>query len=203
MSRPALCARTSSAPSVGSPTTLPSTSLASLATRYGRIGVVDRRRGADGVLDRAFEAVADARDRVAVADVDDLDRGHLVHRQRAGLVGVDRRREPERLDRRQVLHDRVALREIDAAERQDHLGHGRERLGDRGDGERHRADEQRVPRGAAVAAQREHHDHREPGRAAIHRLNVLSSLRQRRLLLRGRRQHSGDLPELGVGAGRR
>ena len=35
MSSPALCARTSSAPSVGSPTTLPSTSLASLAMMYG------------------------------------------------------------------------------------------------------------------------------------------------------------------------
>jgi hypothetical protein len=32
MSRPALCARISRAPSVGSPTTLPSTSCASLAT---------------------------------------------------------------------------------------------------------------------------------------------------------------------------
>ena len=37
MSNCALCPRTSSAPSVGSPTTLPLTSLASFATRNGRI----------------------------------------------------------------------------------------------------------------------------------------------------------------------
>ena len=42
------------------------------------------------VADRSLEAVADARDRVAVGRIDDLDRRHLVHRQRSGLVRVDR-----------------------------------------------------------------------------------------------------------------
>src|SRR4029450_5831521 len=40
-----------------------------------------------------------AGDRVAPADDRHLDRGHLVERQRPGLVGVDRARRAERLDR--------------------------------------------------------------------------------------------------------
>ena len=99
MSSPALWARTSRAPSVGSPTTLPFTSLASLAMMYGMTASSMDGGGPRGVLDLALEAVADPRDRVAVDGVDELDRGHLVHRQRPGLVRVDRRRRSERLHR--------------------------------------------------------------------------------------------------------
>ncbi len=49
------------------------------------------------------------------AGFDDLDGGHLVHGEGAGLVGVDGRREPQGLDRGQVLDHGVALRQLHAA----------------------------------------------------------------------------------------
>ena len=87
--------------------------------------IVDRLGDADGMLNLAVEAIADARYRIPITDSDDLDHCHLIHRQRARLVGVDRRRESERLDRRQVLHDCIAFREIDAAQRKNDLCHCR------------------------------------------------------------------------------
>ena len=66
MSTPALCPRTSSAPSVGSPTTSPSTSLASLAIRKGKMAssMVSVEPAACSTL--PFQAVARAGDGVAV-----------------------------------------------------------------------------------------------------------------------------------------
>ena len=62
------------------------------------------------VLDLALGRVAAAGDRVAPAGDRQLDRGHLVERERAGLVGADRRRRAERLGRAQALDDRVRRR---------------------------------------------------------------------------------------------
>ena len=187
MSRPALWASTSSAPSVGSPTTLPSTSLASFAIDV-RAGW--RRRGCrccrPAWLIVALEAVADAGDRVAVGRIEHLDGGHLVHRQRAGLVGVDRRGEAERLDRRQVLDDGLLLGQLDAAQRQDHLD-----------------DRRAAPSGIAAMAsatavmksivhdcprlepEGEHDDHRYAGRADDPQRQRVHLLGERRLLRRG------------------
>ena len=105
----------------------------------------DRRRAPGRVVDLALERVAGARDGVAIARGADLHHRHLVHRQRAGLVRVDRRGERQRLDRRQLLDDRVALRQVDPTDREDPLGHRRQCLGDRRDRQRDRADEQHVP----------------------------------------------------------
>ena len=107
----------------------------------GQDRVLDRVRRAGGVLDLALELVARARDRVAVGRVDHLDRRHLVHRQRAGLVRVDRRGRTERLDRGEVLEHRAVPGELGGAEREDHLQHRRHRLRNRRDRERDRARE--------------------------------------------------------------
>ena len=70
-----------------------------------------RVRLARDAQDLALGRVALALDRVAAADDDELARGHLVERQRAGLVRADRRRRAERLDRAQPLDDRALGRE--------------------------------------------------------------------------------------------
>ena len=102
-------------------------------------------RLAGRVTDRSFQAVTSACDLVAVGRIDDLDRRHLVHGQRPGLVGVDRRGEPQRFNRRQVLDDRLLLGELDAAERQDHLDDHRQGQRDGRDRERNRGVEQHLP----------------------------------------------------------
>ena len=66
-------------------------------------------------LDPALRGVAVAVDRVAAARDRQLDRRHLVERQRPGLVGVDRRGRAERLRRAKALHDRVRLRRASAS----------------------------------------------------------------------------------------
>ena len=65
---------------------------------------------AAGVGDLAGRLVALAADRVAAAGDRHLDGGHLVERQRPGLVGVDRRGRAERLHGAQALHDGAGLR---------------------------------------------------------------------------------------------
>ncbi len=184
---------------MGSPTTLPSTSVGVAGDQVRQDRVLDRGRRARGVMDLALQPVAGAGDRVAVGRVHHhLDGGHLVQRQRAGLVGVDRRGEPERLHRREVLHDRVALGQVDPADRQDGLRHRGQGLGDGRDGQRDRADEQRVPGQVTLAAQDEHHDHGQPGRRRDPQGELVQFPGQRRLLPGGGGQHPGDLPQLGA-----
>ena len=162
--------------------------------------VLDRRGGAGRMMDLALQAVADAGDRVAVDRVQHLDHGHLVHRQSAGLVGVDRRRRAERLHRHQFLDDGVLPGQLLGAGREDHLQDGGQRRRDRRDGQCDGRDEQGVGRLPAGQPQREHHDHRgQRGRADPQGQGV-QLLGQRRLLLGRRGQHSGDLPNLGVAA---
>ncbi len=64
-----------------------------------------------------------------------LDRGHLVQRQRAGLVRVDRRGRAQRLGRRQPLHDRAGLGQLLRPPGQDGRDHRGQPDRDRGDGE--------------------------------------------------------------------
>ena len=89
-------------------------------------------------LDPALRGVAVAVDRVAAARDRQLDRRHLVERQRPGLVGVDRRGRAERLRRAKTLHDRVRLGERLRPHREDRRDDGGEARGDRGDRERDR-----------------------------------------------------------------
>ena len=81
----------------------------------------------------------------------------------------------------QVLDDRLLLRELDAAEREDDLDDHRQRQRDRRDRERDGGVEQRRPRLPAVEAEREHDDHRQPGRADDPQRQRVHLLRQRRL----------------------
>ena len=53
----------------------------------------------------------------------------------------------------------------------------------------------------SVAAEGEHHDHRQPGCGGDPQAQRVEFLRERRLLLGGGRQHSGDLSQLGIGPG--
>ena len=69
-------------------------------------------RGAGDRPDRAGLAVALALDGEPRAGGVERRDHHLVHRQRAGLVGVDRARRAERLDVGEVLDDRLGLGEL-------------------------------------------------------------------------------------------
>ena len=95
-----------------------------------------------GLGDLPGRLVAVAADRVAPADDRHLDRGHLVERQRPGLVRVERRRRAERLDRPEALHDRAGGGERLRALGQDRGDDRRERRRDGRDRERDRAQEE-------------------------------------------------------------
>ena len=115
------------------------------------LGVVGDEEGQDrrldgvgvagGVLDLAVEAVAHAGDRVAVGRVDHLDDGDLVHRERAGLVRVDRRGGAQGLHRVEALHDGAVGGELARTAGQDHLQHGRHGHRDGGQRQRDRGGE--------------------------------------------------------------
>ena len=92
---------------------------------------LDRVRVAGGVVDLAVEAVAHPGDRIPVRGVDHLDDGDLVHRQRAGLVRVDRRRRAQGLHRVEALHHGAVRSEIPGPAGQDDLQHRRHGHGHR------------------------------------------------------------------------
>ena len=83
-------------------------------------------------------------------------------RQRPGLVRADHRRRAERLDRGELLDDRLPARHPLHAEREHHRQHRRQPLRHRGDGQRH-ADEQHVDEVGRVSdvggEQDRRHDH--------------------------------------------
>ena len=144
-STPSLAASTTSAASVGSPITDPSSSTTASLSRArpsaepGEVG--DGRAGHR--QDRAGLAVALAFDgEPGTAGVQRGDH-HLVQRQRAGLVGVDRAGRAERLDVGEVLHHRLRLGQLLGAERQQARDERRHARRDRRDGHR-RAEQQQV-----------------------------------------------------------
>ena len=174
-----------------------------------RDGVAVRRALVDRLaLDREV-ALGDV---AAAADVDQRVGGgdgahrHLVAGQRAGLVRADHGGGAEGFDRRQLADDGVGRRHPPHAEAQAHGDDGGQRLGDRGDGERHREQEQpehdvERERGGAEQAGREHHgadsehDDAEPLAGAV------EFLLQRRRLLLGRLQQACDAADFGRHAG--
>ena len=163
---------------------------------------VDVRLSRD-LLDHALGRVAVAVDRVAAARDRQLHRGHLVERQRPGLVGVDGRRRAERLGRAQPLHDGVRLRERLRAHREDRGHHGGQAGRDRRDGECDRGEEDRVlklsPRDM-LSDDRD--DERGAGDDEDLARQLVQLLRQRRgrLVLLG--QHVRDVADLGRHPGR-
>ena len=160
---PPLAASATSAPSVGSPISSPSLThrVGGQHHRHQELVQRDLRLPGDaGDLARA--RVARALDRVAAADDRHLDRGHLVQRERPGLVRVDRRRRPEGLGRLQPLHDRAGLGQRLRAVRQDRRDHRGQVLRERADGEGDRGGEHHGELGAAGQVQRHRHDQRDP-----------------------------------------
>ena len=77
------------------------------------------------MADLSLQAVAAAGDGVAIGRIEHFDGGHLIHRQRSGFVGVDRRCEAQRLDGWQVLDDCFLLGKLNTAEREHHLDNHR------------------------------------------------------------------------------
>ena len=179
---------------MGSPTTLPSTSFACWPRGTG--GSRPRSCPRPGrVLHGALEPVADPGDREAVGWIHDLNRGHLVHRERAGLVGVDRGREPERLDRWEILHDGVPPGQLDAANRQDDLAVGS------ASGIAAIASETALTNSTSHGSPRCRPNANitiivRPAAEAIHSVGV-QLLRERRLLPSRGGQHAGDPAHLG------
>ena len=149
-----------------------------------------------GELHLAVETVALAGDRVVVLHGRDLAHGHLVERQRSGLVGVDRRRRPERLDRGQHLHDGVLLRHVDRPDRQDGRDDGRERIRNRAHGERHADPEQHLERLALHEAHHDDGDEREQRRDDDEDREAVDLFGERGLLHFLLGQQAGDVADL-------
>ncbi len=174
-----------------------------------RDGVAMRRAFVDLL---AFDREVALGDVAAAADVDQRVGGgdgaqrHLVAGQRAGLVRADHGCGAERLDRRQLADDGVGRRHPPHAEAQPHGDDGGQRLGDRGDGERHRKQEQAEhdierERGGAEQAGREHHGADSEHDDAQPLAGAVELLLQRRRLFLGRLQQACDAADFRRHAG--
>ena len=141
-------------------------------------------------------------DRVPAARGHHLDRGHLAERERAGLVGVDRRGGAEGLGRRQAFHDRAGPGQHLGPVGEDRGDHQGQRYRDRGDGEGDGGVEgrdERVPAGQVQRHRRDQRDapdHQDLLRQPVH----LPGQRRLDVLLLG--QHPGDAADLGRHPGR-
>ena len=152
---------------------------------------------AAGVADLADRRVAVAGDGVAAGHGRHLDGGHLVEREGAGLVGVERGRGAERLHRAQALHDRPGVGEHLGALRQDGRGDGREGRGDGRDRERDRAQEQLLQLDVAVQAEHGADHERDAGDDEDLVGQRVQLLGQRGLLVLRDLQHAADVADLG------
>jgi hypothetical protein len=163
---------------------------------------LDRQLDVAGhVQDAPGRRVALAVDAVAVARHHELAGRHLVQGQRAGLVGADRGRGPQGLDRAQALDDGALLGQLAGADRQQVGHHGRQARGDGGDGEGD-ADEEEVVE--VLATRKAEHDdqHQRGGRHDRDEHGELVELAgERRLLLLDPAEHPGDVPDLAGHAG--
>ena len=152
---------------------------------------------------RPSDRVALAVDRIAPPGDDQLACGHLVQRQRPGLVGADRRGRAERFDRAQPLHDRALGRQGLRTERE-HRRHDRGQAGrDRGDGEADPDEEEIVERLAANEADQNDERQSRRGHDRDQDGQLVELARERGLLLLDLAQHPGDLPHLGLHPRRR
>ena len=164
---------------------------------------LERRLALAGdVADPSHGGVALAVDRVAPADQDQLAGGHLVERQRARLVGADRRCGSERLDRSQPLDDRSLGGQRASSQRQ-HRGDDRGQLGrDRRDGHADPDHEQFVEIVTVGQAEDDHQRERDTRHRRHDDRQLVELLGQRRLLLLDRLQHPRDAADLGLHPGR-
>ncbi len=162
-----------------------------------------RVRLATDSSDHALGGVPLAVDRVAPADDHELPHGHLVERERAGLVGADGRRRAERLDRAQALYDRPLGGKCLGSEREDGGDDRGEPGRDRGDREADPDQEELVE---VVAVDEAEDDDERQRRSRHHRQQhgeLVELPREWGLLLPDLAQHAGDLADLGRHAGRR
>ncbi len=132
--------------------------------------------------------------------------GHLVARERAGLVGGDDVGRPERFDRRQTPHDGVALRHALHAHGE-HGGHHRGKpLRNGGHGKRHAQNQnieqrRKPPHMLHRDDCADHHDGDDDDDDAEHLAEPVQLFLQGGGLLRGFFEHAGNAPQLGAGAG--
>ena len=193
-SRPALRAATISAPSVGSPCThqRPSScrsvallasdaavSVRSTPSRAFPRAAPRRRRPRPSGRSQSPEAHAPTRRH-------DRSHGHLVARERAGLVRGDHGGGAERLDRREPAHDGVASSHASHADREHRGDDGGQPLRHRGDGERDAEQQDFDQRAGAAHAMHQHDrgDHRDGDRHddhAEHLADVIELALQRRV----------------------
>ena len=142
--------------------------------------------------------VALAADREALADDRHLDGGHLVERERAGLVGVDGGRRAERLDRAQPLDDGAGLGQRRRAGGKDGRDDGRQAGRDGGDRERDRGQEQDVERLVAPEPEaRSRSTSDTPAMTRIWLVSAVELLGERRLLGDRALEHPRDVADLG------
>ena len=155
----------------------------------------------------ALGRVARSTERHTPAGGDDGAHGHLVLRQRAGLVGGDDARRAERLDGGQVADDRVSPSHALHADRQHGGDDGRQSLGDGGDGEGHAENQdmndRRQPAHILDENQcRDHDDGDDHDDNAEHLACTVELALERRRLVAGFLQQTGDVTDLGIHAGR-
>ena len=142
-----------------------------------------RVRLARDAKDLALGGVALALDRVATPGDQQLARGHLVQRQRARLVGADRRRRAERLHRPQPLDDRSLRRERLRPEREHGRDDRRQPGRDRRDREGDADHEQVVEVVAADQPEQDHERQRDRRHDRDEHGQLVELARERRLLL--------------------
>ena len=188
-----------------------------------QLRIVDERGG----MQRPLEAIAQRRcldDRLSVlaefalrdipaaADLDQRITGddgahrHFVAGQGAGLVRADHRCRTKRFDGRQFAHDGVGRRHSAHAETESHGHDCGQRLGNRGNGKRHRKQEQAEhdverQRRRAEQAGGEHHGANAEHDDSEALAGTVEFLLERRRLLLGGLEQSGDAPDLGVHSG--
>ena len=203
-SSPPLAARTTSAPSVGSPMQAPSRMTASLASAIGKHERLERAvagsRHPEYVADRRIALTVDAE---APADDHELASRHLIERERSGLVGADRRCRAQRLHGLQPLDDRAFLSELLRPDREQHRHHGREARRDRRDRQRDAGQEQRVEILAAGEAQDDDQRQRPRRHDRDDHGELIELFGEWRLLLLDAAEHSGDVADLARHPGRR
>ena len=128
---------------------------------------------------------------------------HLVHRQGAGLVGVDRARGAEGLDVGQVLHHGLGVGEPASTLRQQRRHERRHAGGDRGDRHRHPEQQHLVQLEPAEQAHDDDDGDRGPGHDADDPRELVQFLLQWRPRPLDRGEHAGDLAHLRLHAGGR
>jgi hypothetical protein len=175
------------------------------AREQHRAHLVEQRRVVECLPARAELAlgpVAASRHLHLARGGDDPDDRHLVPGQRPRLVRADRRGRPERLDRGELLHDRLLLRQLLGSESKDDGQHGRQPLGHGGDRERHAEKQNRDDVLARLDVAREenrhHHDRRDDGDGGRERApdQIHLPLQRCHRLLRPL-EEMRDLPHLG------